>query len=198
VLDILWSRRHGSNSVTHRGLTIRAPDPTRRTTFQIGVHGMNDPCYTCRRRRIQCDQSGIPCAKCEKSGFECFQQRPLRWVKGVTLRSKFHDSVLRPSSQPKHLPAKLQPHGGNAQSLVDDLPLDNRLMPVSLSHHQESSSGTSDETVEDPENSLVISSPRKLSDQAISHLDKTSRYYLDYCKCHFYIYILRGIHEALA
>lgn len=47
-----------------------------------------DPCWTCRNRRIQCDQAGPPCAKCEKAGLECFDKRPFRWVKGVAIRGK--------------------------------------------------------------------------------------------------------------
>lgn len=47
-----------------------------------------EPCYTCRTRRIQCDRSGVPCAKCQKAGLECFDKRPIRWVKGVAIRGK--------------------------------------------------------------------------------------------------------------
>ncbi|EAL91237.1 Zn(II)2Cys6 transcription factor [Aspergillus fumigatus Af293] len=47
-----------------------------------------EACYTCRHRRVQCDRSGIPCGKCVKSGFECHQKRPIRWVKGVAIRGK--------------------------------------------------------------------------------------------------------------
>ncbi|OJJ36327.1 hypothetical protein ASPWEDRAFT_106714 [Aspergillus wentii DTO 134E9] len=47
---------------------------------------MDGSCYTCRRRRIQCDRSQIPCGKCEKAGIECYDKRPLRWVKGVAIR----------------------------------------------------------------------------------------------------------------
>lgn len=49
---------------------------------------MPDSCYTCRRRRIQCDRSQVPCAKCQKMGLECFATRPPRWVKGVAIRGK--------------------------------------------------------------------------------------------------------------
>lgn len=49
---------------------------------------MNDPCYTCRRRRIECDRSGVPCAKCVKADVECFEKRPPRWVKGMAIRGK--------------------------------------------------------------------------------------------------------------
>ncbi|OQD78512.1 hypothetical protein PENDEC_c001G00818 [Penicillium decumbens] len=47
-----------------------------------------DPCYTCRNRRIQCDQTGVPCGKCQKAGLECLDKRPFRWVKGVAIRGK--------------------------------------------------------------------------------------------------------------
>lgn len=155
---------------------------------------MNHPCYTCRRRRIQCDQSGSPCAKCEKSGFECFQQRPLRWVKGVTLRSKFHDSVLRPSAQTTHVYTQLPTEVAGTQAVTKHSALKNKPIPcphATCSLHYESSSCTAstagDMTIKRSENTLVITSPRGMSDQAISHLDTTSRYYLDYCK-HYFTY----------
>ncbi|KAJ5351937.1 hypothetical protein N7452_000911 [Penicillium brevicompactum] len=47
-----------------------------------------NPCWTCRNRRVQCDLSGSPCAKCTKAGVECFDKRPLRWVKGVAIRGR--------------------------------------------------------------------------------------------------------------
>lgn len=49
---------------------------------------MRGPCWTCRKRTIQCDQSRFPCAKCEKAGLECLGKRPFRWVKGVAIRGK--------------------------------------------------------------------------------------------------------------
>lgn len=52
------------------------------------LHLMRGPCWTCRKRTIQCDQSRFPCAKCEKAGLECLDKRPLRWVKGVAIRGK--------------------------------------------------------------------------------------------------------------
>lgn len=52
------------------------------------LHKMRAPCWTCRSRTIQCDQSRTPCAKCEKAGLECLDKRPLRWVQGVAIRGK--------------------------------------------------------------------------------------------------------------
>ncbi|EAW09833.1 Zn(II)2Cys6 transcription factor [Aspergillus clavatus NRRL 1] len=51
---------------------------------------MNKGCYTCRRRRIICD-NGLPtCRKCRNAGKECLgYQKPLVWVKGgVASRGK--------------------------------------------------------------------------------------------------------------
>ncbi|KAL4805354.1 fungal-specific transcription factor domain-containing protein [Aspergillus unguis] len=45
-----------------------------------------EACYTCRRRRIQCDRSSTPCQKCQKAGLECVDKRPVRWVQGVAIR----------------------------------------------------------------------------------------------------------------
>lgn len=44
---------------------------------------MTKGCYTCRRRRIVCD-NGLPtCRKCRDAGKECLgYQKPLVWVKG--------------------------------------------------------------------------------------------------------------------
>ncbi|KAJ5192617.1 hypothetical protein N7449_008759 [Penicillium cf. viridicatum] len=71
---------------------------------------MRAACWTCRNRTIRCDQTGIPCAKCEKAGLECFEQRPLRWVKGIAIRGKMRGRILgedlKPSSE--NLPAQLE------------------------------------------------------------------------------------------
>jgi hypothetical protein len=51
---------------------------------------MTRGCYTCRRRRIVCD-NGLPtCRKCRDAGKECLgYQKPLVWVKGgVASRGK--------------------------------------------------------------------------------------------------------------
>ncbi len=53
----------------------------------------HNPCYTCRNRRIQCDQSGVPCGKCQKAGLECLDKRPFKWVKGVAIRGNLQGHV---------------------------------------------------------------------------------------------------------
>ena len=64
---------------------------------------MTKGCYTCRRRRITCD-NGLPtCRKCRDAGKECLgYQKPLVWVKGgVASRGKmmgrsFDDVIKKP------------------------------------------------------------------------------------------------------
>ncbi|KAJ5945047.1 hypothetical protein N7516_005215 [Penicillium verrucosum] len=113
------------------------------------------PCWTCRNRRIQCDQSGTPCDKCEKAGMECFDKRPLRWVKGVAIRGKMqghsyegiadgtavHKSKNTKSALPK--PKKW------SRALVQ-ASAGSRTLPVTL------------------------------QDPSMSNLDQTSKYYIDY------------------
>ncbi|KAK9319211.1 fungal-specific transcription factor domain-containing protein [Lipomyces orientalis] len=136
-------------------------------------HSMYAPCYTCRRRRIRCDQSHIPCAKCEKSGFECFQQRPLRWVKGTTLRSKFQSPVLSKSLIEVSDSVATKSFGcsnGNVTGVNE---------PSSRYSGMPYSDTDRIDDIDTPTNPALIL-PQVLQDQAISHLNRTSRYYLDY------------------
>ncbi|KAJ5888171.1 hypothetical protein N7495_008212 [Penicillium taxi] len=62
-------------------------------------------CYTCRRRRIICDNGQPTCRKCHDAGKECLgYQKPLVWVKGgVASRGKMmgrsFDDVKKPTGQ---------------------------------------------------------------------------------------------------
>lgn len=68
---------------------------------------MTKGCYTCRRRRIICDNGQPTCRKCRDAGKECLgYQKPLVWVKGgVASRGKMmgrsFDDVEVPPSKPK-------------------------------------------------------------------------------------------------
>lgn len=67
---------------------------------------MTKGCYTCRRRRIICDNGQPTCRKCRDAGKECLgYQKPLVWVKGgVASRGKMmgrsFDDVKTPASAP--------------------------------------------------------------------------------------------------
>lgn len=95
-------RRPAYQSSVSTARMVHTPHfPARLATVQYSSHLMNPtygPCYTCRNRRIQCDQSGVPCAKCEKAGLQCFDKRPIRWVKGVAIRGKMQGRSYEPKN----------------------------------------------------------------------------------------------------
>lgn len=68
---------------------------------------MTKGCYTCRRRRIICDNGQPTCRKCRDAGKECLgYQKPLVWVKGgVASRGKMmgrsFDDVKKPDGDSK-------------------------------------------------------------------------------------------------
>lgn len=86
---------------------------------------MTKGCYTCRRRRIVCD-NGLPtCRKCRDAGKECLgYQKPLVWVKGgVASRGKmmglsFDDVMDRnaPNRGTKKRPSEGDSSGPEQQS----------------------------------------------------------------------------------
>ncbi|KAL2848394.1 fungal-specific transcription factor domain-containing protein [Aspergillus pseudoustus] len=114
---------------------------------------MPKACWTCRSRTVRCDESGIPCRKCEKAGLECRDRKPLRWVQGMAVRGKMrgrmYESILVKNKDRE---------------------------PMRLKTEQVSS-------IED--------SPQfALQDPRIHHLDRSSRYYIDYYNervCKLYI-----------
>lgn len=112
---------------------------------------MREACWTCRSRSIQCDQSHVPCTKCEKAGLECFSKRPFRWVKGVAIRGKMrghsYERLIRASD----------PAGA--------IQLTQKKFSRSLAKF----------------GALARSLPAALQDPSISNLDRVSRYYIDYC-----------------
>lgn len=69
---------------------------------------MTKGCYTCRRRRIICDNGQPTCRKCRDAGKECLgYQKPLVWVKGgVASRGKMmgrsFEEVNQPETEPEY------------------------------------------------------------------------------------------------
>ncbi|KAF3388799.1 hypothetical protein F1880_004192 [Penicillium rolfsii] len=113
---------------------------------------MRAACWTCRKRTIQCDRTGEPCSKCKKAGIECFETRPLRWVKGVAIRGKMRGHAF----EEDYKIATRKPHP--------------RLKLESISPYVQNSlvlSGPLSFTLQDP---------------STKDLDWSSRFYLDYCK----------------
>ncbi|KAB8255852.1 fungal-specific transcription factor domain-containing protein [Aspergillus pseudonomiae] len=125
---------------------------------------MYDPCYTCRRRRIQCDQSQVPCKKCLKAGLECYDRRPLRWVKGVAIRGRLQGLTVKDASAASVSLATLDrvPRKKSSKKIVSSA-------LVRRDHNDHTD-------VVENEASLSLA----LDTGPVSNLDRTSRYYLDY------------------
>ncbi|KAK9372179.1 fungal-specific transcription factor domain-containing protein [Lipomyces chichibuensis] len=131
------------------------------------MSAMYDPCYTCRRRRIQCDRTSIPCAKCEKSGLECFEKRPLRWVNGVAFRGKMQGVLFEDVSSTAVAKVETTSVRTGRAPIKSSV---KRLEPMTVSHIERN----------DAFDGPPLSLPLVLEDHSVSMLDRTSRYYLDY------------------
>lgn len=110
---------------------------------------MQGSCWTCRSRTIQCDQSQSPCLKCEKAGLECFEKRPLKWVKGVAVRGRLRGHVYGEDSENSER-APLERRKGNQALSARHLAADTSLSPG-------------------------------LQDPRVHNLDRSSKFYIDYC-----------------
>ncbi|KAJ5171287.1 fungal-specific transcription factor domain-containing protein [Penicillium coprophilum] len=111
---------------------------------------MRPACWTCRKRTIQCDRSDNPCSKCKKAGLECFETRPLRWVKGVAIRGKMRGHALEENYKVANRKTHL------------------KLNPESISPCVQKSLA------------LTRPPPFALQDPSTKGLDWSSRFYLDY------------------
>ncbi|KAJ5368784.1 uncharacterized protein N7496_008544 [Penicillium cataractarum] len=121
---------------------------------------MIKPCWTCRRRTIQCDQSGFPCSKCEKAGLECHDKRPLRWVEGVAIRGKLRGHVFKAPSE-----APQGPQVARSDEKQVSLISEKRLR-------------------------ILHTPPYAMQDPRIHNMDRLSKYYIDYYNqriCKLYI-----------
>lgn len=138
---------------------------------------MTKGCYTCRRRRIVCDNGFPTCRKCLNAGKECLgYQKPLVWVKGgVASRGKmmglsFDDvACSASSSSPSMHSQQLLPCSSNEGG--------HRIQNGTLVHSP---------------NRPTYSPMYALVDPVFQDLNKTSRFYVDICKSNF-IYDIKQI-----
>ncbi|KAE8130923.1 fungal-specific transcription factor domain-containing protein [Aspergillus pseudotamarii] len=137
---------------------------------------MDTSCYTCRRRRIECEMTEPPCKKCQKAGLECFQKRPFRWVQGAAFRSKKKVSSVKDASVSVtkfNLDSTRRDGSTNAKSKAND--------DASLEYGEDTPGPRSlgvDNVLVNPD------------DPYASSLDKVSKYYLYYyskCVCKLFV-----------
>ncbi|KAI9043693.1 Zn(II)2Cys6 transcription factor [Aspergillus affinis] len=162
---------------------------------------MTKGCYTCRRRRIICD-NGLPtCRKCRDAGKECLgYQKPLVWVKGgVASRGKmmgrsFDDAISNPSGNQSESTSAL-PNNGLSTSASDAIsaPTPNRTGP-------ESTRDTSDIAQEEKKQKRItpkrvnarvdsFPAPRALVDPLFQDLSPLTRFYISHFNQHLVGYL---------
>jgi len=153
------------------------PSPQTVTEYpalRIAMNTMYHSCYTCRRRRIECRMVTPPCAKCKNAGIECFQKRPLRWVQGAEYRGKAK----------KRAP-------GNVSSVVSVADsgfrtTSNTLVSTGVNGGTRAPRGylsTGPTEFDGGVFNPMPSVPSNMDDPTSLNLNRSSQYYLYYCKC---------------
>lgn len=151
---------------------------------------MSKGCYTCRRRRIICD-NGLPtCRKCRDAGKECLgYQKPLVWVKGgVASRGKMMGRSFGEGKMGNEDTQSHQEYSSPPASAVTSLP-HNVESSVSTDHSQLlpviPGSDNSESTLDASEDSVVaashVPSPRVLVDPLLKDCSRLSRFYINHC-----------------
>lgn len=149
---------------------------------------MYEPCYTCRRRRIECDRSRKPCAKCEKAGLECLKERPVRWVDGMSIRGKMRGLSVKDASTASI--AAAQSRRISSKTKCSLTKPSNRQARAQATTHLSLGGASAQNTsivqsTKLPTKNYPDSRPYSLVpvliDPAVSDLDGSARYYLDYC-----------------
>ncbi|KAL2854947.1 fungal-specific transcription factor domain-containing protein [Aspergillus pseudoustus] len=147
---------------------------------------MSKGCYTCRRRRIICD-NGLPtCRKCRDAGKECLgYQKPLVWVKGgVASRGKmmgrsFGDAKNNNDDE-EGLEAPSQ-----STAVVDCLPdgAESSMNPEQPIPDDSESDGKELTLTRRQQNIVAVNSvptPRLLVDPLFKDCNRLSRFYIDH------------------
>lgn len=164
-------------------------------------------CYTCRRRRIICD-NGLPtCQKCRDAGKECLgYQKPLVWVKGgVASRGKmmgrsFDDVTTRNARRAGDSPDPIPSSNSAVVSSATDDSHQAESEKSQLVTVHNTSDTTSASTVQPvqpgrnthiaaPQNTSAMEHtpiPLSLVDPPLKDMNELSRFYIFHCMTTFY------------
>lgn len=176
------------------------PDHVPPSTLEGGLNDPNGslksetPCWTCRRRRVQCDGVIPTCQKCKKAGKECLgYKKPLVWNAGVASRGRmmgktFHESKASLDLKNSFVSKGNFPAKGNSSTADAKVPVSTINSPEPCSPSP--SSETDEEGVEEisrevivPFNFAATTRPGgTLVDPIFQDLKPITRYYLDYCE----------------
>lgn len=166
---------------------------------RVRMHSSGKPCHNCRRRRLRCDRSWPGCHKCAVSGQECLGYgKVFVWTQGIdengnvkpsssgrraTSSSAPNSNPPSASSTPNQPFSAFRPPASAAPSLPPQLGHHGMIQPQ-FHHHLPSRPASpavaaTESVVNDSSSS---SSSGVLTDPLFQDLDRTSRYYLAYCK----------------
>lgn len=165
----------------------------------LGTRMMPKGCYTCRRRRIVCDNGRPTCRKCRDAGKECLgYQKPLVWVKGgVASRGKmmglsFDDVTTADQGKPNlgfYSPASSEKHSGRERTeqgrRESETPPNGESMQIQVQTLSEATLAKyyNNDGMLVHVRQLPPESPSfSLVDPLFKDLDKLSRLYISHCK----------------
>lgn len=140
------------------------------------------PCWTCRRRRVQCDGVLPTCRKCHKAGKECLgYKRPLVWNTGVASRGKMMGKTFQESK--KSLDYETSLAKAESELSVHTFSAQRSCSPSSETDQVEDGVEEIRRETSVPHAFTPTSSPGGvLVDPIFQDLKPITRYYLDYCK----------------
>jgi hypothetical protein len=141
------------------------------------------PCWTCRRRRVQCDRVLPTCLKCKKAGKECLgYKKPLVWNKGVASRGrlmgKTFDEVKQPTQPTPPTPSETCSHSSMSNAPDEEVEEVVRTDTVLLPTGAQSSSSQAVATF----SNMATQLPRILVDPFFRDFTPLTRYYVQYCR----------------
>ena len=144
---------------------------------------MSKGCYTCRRRRIICD-NGLPtCRKCRDAGKECLgYQKPLVWVKGgVASRGKMMGRSFGDAKQ--EAPDAHENHAGLDQSAAAaaNLPSDAANTPQHPHDNDDVASAQNTSLGAIVPANPMLPTPWVLVDPLFQDCSRLSRFYINHC-----------------
>ncbi|KAL2818837.1 fungal-specific transcription factor domain-containing protein [Aspergillus granulosus] len=144
---------------------------------------MSKGCYTCRRRRIICD-NGLPtCRKCRDAGKDCLgYQKPLVWVKGgVASRGKMMGRSFGDAK--KNNEEEEDPEAPARSTVVADYLPDSAEFSASINPERPILDASESDDKELTRNTVAVNNapmPRLLVDPLFKDCNRLSRFYIDH------------------
>lgn len=142
------------------------------------------PCHTCRRRRVKCDQTLPFCKRCEANHYECLgYQKLILWNHGIASRGKMMGKTF--PAVPVSTVAKSQPGWDQVNTLPALVPTATAL-PATSTHVTRNRTCTTSilnkHTLAIGKRLMHDALHGNLTDPHFQDLNNTSKYYLYCCE----------------